>query len=153
ERARAVAADDVVRTERLLRAIAFDDDTYATRFLHDRARGPAETAVGRIERCEFRPQHRFHPVLRQALIVLKIIRAHDLAAGRRLPVFAHQIAVGGDFADRIAGRHDARGAQLVLDPPEVEMLERALREVLPLRDAIERRAAFDQHAANSLQGE
>src|SRR6202011_5926847 len=66
---------------------------------------------------------------------------------------AHQIAVRGDLADRIAGRHDARRPQLLLDAPEMEMLERALREVLSLRNAVERHAALDQRAADAPEVE
>src|SRR5262249_31702130 len=52
-----------------------------------------------------------------------------------------------------AERHDAGGAQCGLDTPKVEVLERALGEVLPLGNAIERRAALDQHAADIVQAE
>ena len=52
-----------------------------------------------------------------------------------------------------AGRHDARGAQLVDDAPEVEMLERALGEVLPLGDALRLAAALDQRAGDAAQPE
>ena len=78
---------------------------------------------------------------------------HQLAARRREPVLAVQIAVAGDLADREARRQEPRGAQLIDDAHEVEMLERALGEVLPLGDAAELGAAFHQRAGDAAHSE
>ena len=72
---------------------------------------------------------------------------------RRVPVFAHQVAVGGDLADRIAARHEARRAQLIDDAPEIEMLERALREVLPLGNPVHPGPGLHQRAGDAAQAE
>jgi len=70
-----------------------------------------------------------------------------------VPVLAHQAAEGGDLADRIAGRHDAGGAQFVDEAPEVEMLEGALGKVLSLGNVREADAAFHQHTGHASQSE
>ena len=55
--------------------------------------------------------------------------------------------------DRIFRRQQARGAQLVGDAPEIEVLHRALGEVLALRDALRLGAALDQRARDAAQPE
>src|SRR4029077_1892407 len=69
------------------------------------------------------------------------------------PGFAREAAVGGDFADWIAGRHDARGAQFVRQAPELEMFQCALGEVLAFGDARKFNAGFNQRAADTAQPE
>ena len=53
----------------------------------------------------------------------------------------------------IARRHDARGAQLVDDAPEIEMLQRALGEVLALGNPLRLGAALHQRAGYAAQPE
>src|SRR6185437_3015036 len=57
----------------------------------------------------------------------------------------HQAAVSGDAADRIGTRQQALGAELIDAAPEIEMFERARREILALGDVRETGAALDQH--------
>ena len=45
------------------------------------------------------------------------------------------------------------GAHLVGDAPGIEMLHRALREILPLRDALRLHAPLDQRAGDTAQAE
>ena len=134
-----------------LAVLAGDRDAHARVVLLDALGGPAETALDIRERRHLAPQHLLHLVLRQPVVLLEVVGAHELAPGRRVPVLAHQRFVGGDLADRIAGRHDARGAQLVDDAPEVEMLERALGEVLTLGEfcSLRRRSTSAQEMPRS----
>ena len=98
----AVAADDVVRLQDLSSGAAFlgDGDAHAAVVLLDRFRRPAEAALDVGQLRHPRPQHLFRLVLRQPLVVLEVIGVDDLAPRRRVPVLAHQVAVGGDAADR-----------------------------------------------------
>src|SRR5262249_21947311 len=58
-----------------------------------------------------------------------------------------------DAAHRIFGRQHARGAQFVGNAPEVEMLDRALGQVLPLGDALRLEAALHQCAVDAALAE
>ena len=150
----AVAADQIVRLQRFgFAAFVGHGGRNAVLRLRHRGRGDAKPHVDIRQGCQFPPQHRLHAVLRQALLLLKEEIAHHFAAGRRLPVFAREIAVGGDFADRIAARHQTRGAQRLVEAPEIEMFERALGQPLPLRDVGETGAAFDDDAGDAAQAE
>ena len=102
---------------------------------------------------QFAAQNRLHPVLRQTLLRLEKIVAHHFAPSRRLPVFPGQAAIGGDFADRVAARHGAGGAQLVVETPEIEMLQRALGKPLPRGDVRQSRARFHDHAGDAAHAE
>ena len=151
QRARAIATDDVVGGKFFAAGSALfgDGDAHAVGVLRDGRCRPALPHIDIANRRQFRRQHRFHAVLRQAVIVLEVIRPHDFATGRGLPILAREIAVGRDLADRKAGRQQARAAQLVGDAEEIEMLERALGEVLALGDEVALGAAFHQRTGNA----
>ena len=57
--------------------------------------------------------------------------------------------MAGDLADREARRQEPRGAQLIDDAHEVEMLERALGEVLAFGNTTELGAAFHQRTGDA----
>jgi hypothetical protein len=78
---------------------------------------------------------------------------HQLAAGRREPIRAVQVAIAGDLADREARRQEARRAQLIDDAHEIEMLERPMGQVLPFGNAAELGTTFDQRATDAAQAE
>src|SRR5581483_7016707 len=74
----------------------------------------------------------------EAFVALEevVLIARSAPAGvRPVKVGAHEVAVGRDATDRVAGRENAGGANLVHAAPEVEVLERPARKVLALRDA------------------
>ena len=132
----AVAADDVVGLDDLAAGAVLgrDLDRDAVGGLGDAAGGPAEALRDIRQAVHAGAQHLFHLVLRQPLVLLEEILGDDLAARGRVPVGAQQMAVGRELADRIARRHHAGGAQFVGDAPEMEVLQRALGQVLALRD-------------------
>ena len=154
-RSAAVATHGVVRSERrgLLRRLVCDRHTHAVGTLRYVGRLPAEPRLDRRQRRQFCPQHLLHPVLRHAVVVLEVIGPHQFASARRVPVIARQIAIGRDLANRRIGRHDARAPQFVDDAPRIEMLERALRQVLPLGNPMHAVARLDQHAGNAAHPE
>ena len=156
QRAAAVAADDVVGLEDLRAGAAF-----ARRSV---TRTPSSSCS---IVCAVQPNSGCHGRQRRPLRSAAPLRCGTAAAvrcpgsstartssrpRRRVPVLAHQVAVGGDAADRIARRHDARGAQLVDDAPEVEVLERALGRFWPLGIRCGRRGALDQRAGDRRAG-
>ena len=149
----AVAAHGVVGLEQVLPGPVMlgNRNPDAVLVLRDCLRRPSEIAVHSRKPSQFLPQHRFHPVLGQPVVRLKIIWTDELSLGRSVPVGAHQIFVGHDPADGVVGRHDACGPQLVGNAPEIEVLERALREILPLRDPLQLGSALDQGATHSPQ--
>ena len=91
----------------------------------------------------------FALVLRQSLVVLEIIGIDDLAQRRRVPIFVVEIAVSDDAGHGKFRRQQARGAQLFADAPKIEMLHRALGQVLALGDALRLAAPFDQGAIDA----
>ena len=149
----AVAADDVIALQHLGRAILGDGDARTGRVLLDLGRRPAEPALDLRQGRHLRPQHLFHLVLRQPVVLLEVIVVDQLAARRREPILPVQVAMAGDLADREARRQEARGAQLIDDAHEVEVLERAVGEVLALGNAPELGAAFHQRAGDAPHSE
>ena len=135
---------------RVLRLL--DGDAHAALVLLDVLRRPPveQGDVGEVGGAL--AQHLFGQVLGQALVGDVVVAAQLLAARRRPPVLAVQVLVGGDPADGVSLRHDARRPQLVLDAPEVEVLQGALREVLPLGNALGQQVAAnddDVHPAHA----
>ena len=171
-RASAVAAHDVVGFERAalsaraegrtlsrgepaprvavaLSARLGDLDARAVLVLLDALHVPAEERRDVRESGEFRAQDGLRAVLRQAFVLLVVERLHRLASGRRVPVVAHQVLVRRDAADGVVVRHDAGRTQFVHDAPEVEVLQRALAEVLSLGDALRLRVPFHDRARDA----
>src|SRR5690242_7119461 len=68
-----------------------------------------------------------------------------------MPVLARQVAIGRDLADRRVRWHHPRPPQRVGDAPEMEMLQRPLRQVLPLGDPVHAGTRLDQHAGDAAQ--
>ncbi len=147
----AVAAHDVIGRDGLAPRLLHDGDPRFARVLFDRFRRPAVTArdIGKLGHAL--AQHLLGLILRQPLVVLEVVGVDDLAQRRRVPVVAGEALIRDDAVHRIVGRQHARGAQLVRDAPEIEMLDRALGEVLPLRDPLRLGAALDQHAGYAAQ--
>ena len=154
-RVAAVAAHDIVRFQNLAGggAVLGDGDPNANSVLLDGLGGPAEAAIDMRQARHLAPQHHLHLVLRHPVVGLGIERMQQLAPSGRMPELARQAFVGGDLADCIARRHHPRGAQLVDDAPEAEMLERAVGQVLALGDAMHADAGFHQHAGYAAQSE
>ena len=148
--AAAVAADNVVGLQDpALAALArHNPDTHALSVLLDGLRIPAKERRHEGQCRHSMAQHFLGLVLGQALIGLEVIFVYQLTLRRRSPVFTHQAAVGADAAGGHALRHEARGAQRVDTVPEIKMLQRALGEVLPLRDALHQDVALDQRATD-----
>ena len=148
----AVATDRVIGLENLASgATVFsvflnDGDAHAMRILFDRFRLPAEAGIDIGELCHPRAQHGFALVLRQSFVFLEVIGIDDFAQRRRVPIFAVEVAIGDDAAHRIGRRQQPRGAQRVGDAPKIKMLDRALRKILTLGDALRLEPAFDQSA-------
>ena len=148
----AIAADEIIALYQIrLAALGADLDAHAAVVLLQLAGGPA------IEDGCFRhlldpaAQDLFAAVLGQALVVLRIEGAHQFAPCGCMPVFAHQVAIGGQLADRIALGHQARRAQFLLDAPAVEMFERALGQVLALGHRAQVAARLDDGAGDAAQ--
>src|SRR5437764_115523 len=121
--------------------------------LLDRFGGPAEPDLDIVEFFKPCAQDVFSLILRQTLVVLEIIRIDDLAQRRRRPIFIVQIAVSDDPAHGVIGRQDACGAQRVHNAPEIEVLDRTLCEILPLRNALRFAPALDERAGNTALAE
>ena len=134
-------------------AVLDDGDARAAGVLLDRLRRPADAALDVPKFRHPRPQDTFGLVLGQPFVVLKVVGIDDLPQRRRVPVLAGQVAVGDDSVHRVFGRQDARRPQLVGDAPEIEVLHRALRQILPLRNPLRLDAAFHQGARYSAQPE
>ena len=149
----AVAADQIIALQHLACAIPGDGDARAARVLLDLGGGPAEAALDVRQGRHLGPQHLFHLVLRQPVVLLEVVVVDQLAARGREPIFPVQVAIAGDLADREAGRQEPRRAQLIDDAHEVEMLERAMGEVLPLGNAAELGAAFHQRAVDAAHSQ
>ena len=88
----------------------------------------------------------FETILRQPIVLLEVVVAEDLAALRSVPVVAHQAPVGDDTGGRHLGRQQALRAHLVDAAPEIEVLERALCQVLALWDVVHPDPPLDQRA-------
>ena len=134
-------------------AVLDDGDPCAVVVLLDRFRRPAEGALDVRELRHSRAQHLLGPVLGQPLVVLKIVGIDDLSQRRRVPVLAGQAPVRHHSVHRIFWRQDARCSQPVGDAPEMEMLHRALGQVLPLRDGWRLDPALDESARYAAQPE
>jgi hypothetical protein len=150
-----IATNRIVSLDDFLTDAAFldDADAHAARILFDRFRRPTEPACHRLEFGHPRPQDVLHLVLRQSFVVLEIVRVDELAQRRRVPVRTGQAAIGNDPAHGIFGRQDSRGAQLIGDTPDIEMLDRALGEILALGNALRLGSALHEGARYSAQPE
>ena len=151
QRMAAVATDDVLRFQHLpFAAIACHKRNARGRIvLRHTFRSPTEKRFHRGQRGHTRAQHFFGQILRQPVVRLKVILLHQLPLRRRAPEITHQIAVDIDAAGGHCGGHDAFGAQFVDAMPEVKMLQRSLREVLSLGNALRHKVAFHQRAGNT----
>ncbi len=125
-----------------------DGDLHTGLILGDGGGRPAEQGRDGGALGQAAAQHLLGAVLGQPLVGLEVIVAHQLVPRREVPVLAHQVAVGRDRADGVAGWEEAGGAQLVGDAPEVEVLQSARREVLALGDALGGEASFHQGAGD-----
>ena len=99
------------------------------------------------------PQHALEQILRHAVVLLEIVFADGLAAGEDVPMLVHQALVGGHAGGRHFRRQEALRAQLIDAAPEIEALERALREVLAPGNLVHSDAALHQRAGNAAQPE
>src|SRR5262249_43016163 len=64
-------------------------------------------------------------------------------------IVTEQRAIGRQPTDPVILRDRARCAQLALGAPEMEMLQRALRQVLALRDRLRLQVPLDHRRANA----
>src|SRR6185436_13682883 len=81
----------------------------------------------------------------------EVIRAHHFSTCGRVPVIARQAAVSRNLAYRVAWRHEPRRPDLVHNAPEIEVLQRALGEILTLGYLLEAGATFDERAGDAAQ--
>ena len=147
----AVAAHHIVALKHFASTAALFDNanTHALVILLDlgcRPSGP-NVDIGKIRHPI--PQHLLGEILGQPLVALKVIGIDEFAHARRSPVLAHQVAVGRYPAHGEPARQQPRGAHLVRHPPGVQVLHRALREALPLRDAMRLGATLDHRAGDA----
>jgi hypothetical protein len=151
----AVAADRVVGVQNLTLgaavACSFFDDGYAHIIvvLLDGFRDPAEARFDIVELRHACAQHIFALVLRQPFVFAKVIGIDDFAQRRGVPIFIVEVVVGDDAAHRIGRRQQARGAQFLTDTPKIEVLDRALRQVLAFGNALRFEPTLHQRAGNA----
>ena len=130
-----------------------DSDASACIVLVDSHGGPAEQGRHGGQLLHPLAQHRLGAVLRQSLVALEVEVPHRGAAAAEplaaVEIRAHQVAIRGHVADRVVGRHDARGSQLVDALPEVEVLQRSIRQVLALGDRLRTQVPLDQHTRDA----
>ena len=153
--ASAIATDEVITFEDLTTvAVGLGDgQAHAVVVLLERIGRPAEESGCGGDLGEALSQDLFGEVLGQALVGGVVEAAHLLSPGRREPVLAHQRAVHGDATDGIAGRQDARSPQLLLDAPEMEVLQGARGQVLALRDVLQPGVTLDNGAGDAALAE
>jgi hypothetical protein len=149
DRMPAVAADNVICLQNLGLTVFRDSHARAAGVLLNLRGGPAESRLDARLRRHLGAQHLLHLVLRQPVVLLEVIVVHQLAAGRCKPIRSVQVAIAGDLADREARRQETRRAQLIDDAHEIEMLERAVGEVLALGDAAKLGARLHQRAGDA----
>jgi hypothetical protein len=128
-------------------------DAHAVVVLVDSGRPPSEAGVHVGEVGQPPAQHLLGAVLGQAFVGLEVVGLHELARRRRVPELAHQVLVGGHLPDGVVLRHRARGAELVGQAPEPEVLHGALGQPLPLGDARELCALLDDGTRDAPQPE
>src|SRR3984893_270621 len=152
---RAVAPNQIVTSERPYRRaiLAADRNTNCFLLLLHPFGSPAKQRVHHRQCSEFFPQHAFHLILGQALVVLGIKRPHDLSPGGRMPIFAHQIAIGSELSDRISLGHQPRRPEFLFDAPIGKVFERSLRKILPFWNSAQRRARLNKCASDAAQPE
>ena len=152
QRVAAIAADQIIGFERLRRAVARlvgGRDAHAVGVLRYLRRQPAEPGLRQRQRRQLPPQHAFEKILRDAVVLLRIILSDRFPPGEGVPMVAHQIAIGGDARGRHMRRQQAARAQFVDAAPEIEALARALRQVLAAWNIVHAGPAFDQHAGHA----
>ncbi len=115
--------------------------------------GPAVERLHGGKRGGAGAQHSLRRILRQALVVREVEGPHQLALHPVVAMLAEQRAVGRHAADAVFGRDGAGRPERLLDAPEVEMLHRALREVLAARDRGRRLAPLHHEATAAAQAE
>ena len=156
QRAWAVAADRITGFQSFSTApavVLLDRDANAVLVLLDRCRGPAEIRCNTRQLVHLGAQHLLGLVLRQSLVGLRVEGADHLAAGRRMPIVAAQASEERHLADRKAFRSGAGGADFVDHAPELEVLHRALGEVLALGNLRQALARLDQRAGDAADAE
>ncbi len=144
----------LIPASRLRGAFSYtDSDSHAVPVLLYLLCGPSVKRgdVGQLS-CPL-PQYLFRKVLRKPFTVLVIETPHDPAADRRIPIFAHQVPVGSHSADEVTFGHNAGPPQLVHDSPQVEVLQGALGEVLPLRELLRLKMTSHHQAVDASQPE
>src|SRR6185295_7764068 len=124
-----------------------------SRILLDAGGAPAVDCFDALQLAQAMPQHRFGGVLRQPFVVGEVIWPHQFALQPVIFVAAQQRAVGCHAADAVVARNRPRRTKLRLRAPEVEVLQRALGQVLTLRDRLRTAEPFDQNASNAALAE
>src|SRR5208282_767132 len=148
----AVAADHVVSFQDFSSGAVLDNgNARATLVLFDFFSGPAEPALDVVKLRHSFAQDMFGLVLGQSFIFLEVIGIDDLAKRRCVPVFIVEVAVRDNSTHGVIGRQHARRSHRVGNAPKIEVLHRALRQVLPFRNALRFDAAFDKGAGYSAK--
>ncbi len=154
-RATAVAADAIGALDHLLRTVgpALHRDPHARRVLLERDRRRIVDDADVRQLLDRGAKHLLDLILRQTLVRLRVEGANRLTPRRRVPPRRRQVAIGRELADGIGRRHETGRADLIDDAPELEVLERALREVLALGDRVHLATALDERALDAAQPE
>ena len=155
QRATAVTADHIVRPQRATTiAVAIGNrHLHAVRILLDAGGAPAVDCFDALQLAQAMPQHRFGGILRQPFVVGEVIGPHQLALQPVIFVAAQQRAVGRHAADAVVARNCTRGTKFRLCAPEVKVLQRALGQVLTLRDRLRTDVTLDQNAPHAALAE
>ncbi len=151
----AVATDDEVRAEdRPAGAVgAAERDPDPGALVRHLLRLPTEHRLDRPDAGETPSQHGLGQILRQPRAGLAEIGVERPPRRRDVPMLARQVAIGDEEVARKIGRQELGRAQLAGDAPGMEMLQRALGEVLSLGDGVRLAPPFHQDAGDTPQPE
>src|SRR5712671_2576383 len=155
-RVSAIASNHVVGLQRLARTTAClvdHTDADAVFILRDRLRRPAKARLNERQFRHALAQDILKTVLRQAIVLLKIIWRDDLTPLEAVPVLACQAPVGHNAGGRHFRWTKALGTNLLDAAPKIEMLKGALRQVLAFGDVVHPHPALNQRARDAALGE
>ncbi len=151
ERTTPVAADCVIGVQHASAPVAGLDDlhVHAGLILHHRFDCPPEECLDVRDLTQAVPQYRFRGVLWQAFIVGKIEGTNELALQPVVPIGTQKRPVGRHPSNAVFDRNRSRRTQWLFGCPEMEVLHRALGQVLPFWNRLWRAVFLDQDTADA----
>src|SRR5262249_55980150 len=155
-RMRPVTSDHIIRFEHLALpayGLVNEADANAMFILLDRLRGPTVAHIDARQARHALAQDILKKILRQPVVLLKIVLREDLATLERVPVIGHQVAVGHDTGGRDLGRQQTLSPHFIDAAPEIKVFEGTLRQILALRNVVHPEAALDQGGGHATLGE